>query len=150
DPDVPLKPMALLLLAVGLAAKRPEEHGLATDALIASITDGRLDGANLGRMMATLLPTGLIKVVRWAKTLSAAGQHSSLPARAVAAAIEQVLSASQILSPRDLSAVLELLRELLFGLDDPLSLPAARTYLEAQNAGGKANKLIQALLKLEA
>src|SRR5262249_33659113 len=47
DPDVPLKTMALLLLVLGLAAKEPSESGLATDALIASIEDGRLDGSNL-------------------------------------------------------------------------------------------------------
>ena len=48
DPDVPLRPMALLMLALGLAAKEPGESGLATDALIAAIDDGRLDAGKLG------------------------------------------------------------------------------------------------------
>ena len=49
DPDVPLKPMALMMLALGLAAKQPSENGLATDSLIAAIDDGRLDPSSSAR-----------------------------------------------------------------------------------------------------
>ena len=70
NPDVPLKPMALLMLALGLAAKQPGENGLATDSLIAAIDDGRLDACKLGATLAFLAP--MIKCVRLARTLSQA------------------------------------------------------------------------------
>ena len=54
EPDVPLRPMARLLIAVGLAAKLPELAGLATDALIAAIDDGRIDAARLGESLRTV------------------------------------------------------------------------------------------------
>ena len=48
DPDVPLRPTARLLLAIGLKAKLTEIAGLTTDVLIAAIEDGRLDADTLG------------------------------------------------------------------------------------------------------
>ena len=52
DPDVPMRPMARLVLAVGLSVKQPELAGLATDVLIAAIEDGRLDTDSLGESLA--------------------------------------------------------------------------------------------------
>jgi hypothetical protein len=89
NPDVPLKPMARLLIGVGLTAKVPEITGLATDALIAAIDDGRIDAARLGESLRIVwrwevrAPTrdtsrgptkaessvGVAKANRWAKTL---------------------------------------------------------------------------------
>ena len=78
DADVPLRPMALLLLTLGLAAKEPGEQGLATEALIAAIRDGRIDGIKLGGAMAQLWPSGLIKMARWTKALADAARVLAL------------------------------------------------------------------------
>ena len=54
NPDVPLRPMARLVIGAGLTAKVPEVTGLATDALIAAIDDGRIDAARLGESLRTV------------------------------------------------------------------------------------------------
>ncbi len=54
NPDVPLRPMASLLIGVGLTAKVPELTGLVTDVLIAAIDDGRIDAAKLGESLRTV------------------------------------------------------------------------------------------------
>ena len=69
-------------------------------------------------------------------------------ARVVATAIEELIAAGPALAPRDLSALLDLLRELKVGLGETVS-PAARAILSEMNAGGKTAKLIQNLLSLQ-
>ena len=69
DPDVPLGPMARLLLAATLSASSPELHGVAVDALIAAVDDGRIDGQILGEAIRRLLAEGLAKRTRLARTL---------------------------------------------------------------------------------
>jgi hypothetical protein len=113
DPDVPLRPLALLLLVLGLAAKQPGEHGLATDAAIAAIHDGRVDGERLGTVMAELLPTGLIKSARWAKTLGDVARVSPLHAHVVQVALARSLRGDPKRYPRDLHALVELFKELV-------------------------------------
>src|SRR5262249_8272706 len=113
DPDVPLEEMGYLLLALGLAAKDPGEHGLATDALIAAIDDGRVDAEGLGSILARLLPTGLVKAARYAKTLGQAARVSPLHAWTIACTLEGGLRHDPRQAPRDLSALLELLHGLL-------------------------------------
>ena len=137
DPDVPLRPMALLVLAIGLAAKEPGEHGLATDAAIAAIADGRLDGTKLGSVMATLLPTGLIKAARWAKTLGEAARISPLHAEIVRAAIARSLRGQPRSYPKDLHALVELLKELVVGTggridEDVVEVQVVVDYLSSQ------------------
>ncbi|MBS0204847.1 MAG: hypothetical protein JSS49_18220 [Planctomycetes bacterium] len=113
DPDLPLKPMALLMLVLGLAAREPGESGLATDVAISAISDGRLDGSRLGSTMASLLPTGLIKSARWAKTLQAISKASALHVEVVRDAISGSLRGNPKSMPKDLHALVELLKELV-------------------------------------
>lgn len=113
DPDLPLKPMALQLLVLGLAAKEPGQHGLAIDAAIAAIDDGRLDGPKLGSALSSLLPTGMIKSTRWARTLQAVSQASPLHVEVVRDAIASCLRGSPQAMPKDLHALVELLKELV-------------------------------------
>jgi hypothetical protein len=150
DPDVPLKPMALLLLALGLAAKEPGESGLAADALIHTIEDGRLDPDGLGEVMASLLSSGIVKAARWAKTLGDAARMSPLHARAVAAAIERALQAKPAKPTRDLVALLELLLELLMANGQALTPGPTREYLAGLDVSGKTAKLVTSLLALKA
>jgi hypothetical protein len=147
DPDVPLSPMALLMLALGLAAKQPGESGLATDSLIAAIDDGRLDACKLGATLAFLAP--MIKCVRLARTLSQAARVSPLHLHVVAQVIESAMRGDPAQAPRDLYALLELLKESLMELGASLSDAEARGYIEKIEAGGKTARLARELLALE-
>jgi Family of unknown function (DUF6493) len=148
DPDLAMKPMALLLLTLGLAAKEAGEHGLATDGLIAAIDDGRIDGPLLGGAMRSLLPTKLIIPSRWAKTLRDAARVSPSHARVVARALEHALGEELVEPPRDMLALLELLKELLIELGESISLTAARVWLAGWKAAGKSAKVVKDLLAL--
>jgi Family of unknown function (DUF6493) len=147
NPDVPLKPMALLMLALGLAAKQPGENGLATDSLIAAIDDGRLDACKLGATFEFLAP--MIKCARLARTLSQAARISPLHLQVVAQVIQSALRGDPAQAPRDLHALLELLKESLLELGASVSDAEARGYLEKIETGGKTIRLIRELLALE-
>ncbi len=100
-----MRPMARLVLAVGLSVKQPEIAGLATDVLVAAIDDGRLDGENLGESLAiawqlrietsthrsfdATIPfepqsVPFVKPPRWAKALGDAARSSPLHAGVIA------------------------------------------------------------------
>ena len=174
EPDTALGEMGLTLLALGLAAKEPGESGLATDAAIAAIRDGRLNGPLLGEAMASLLkvgvesltplqqklrernpkapvlkPGGMITAARWAKTLAEVARTSALHADAVHTALQHSLADQPSLRPADLAALLELLHELSVQLGTPISHPETRAFLESIQAGGKAGKLAKSILALE-
>jgi hypothetical protein len=91
DPDVPLGPYATLLLAFGLTAKDGSVHGLATDALIAAVEDGRLDPERLGAAIIQIAAVGAGKYPRWSKTLTEAARVSPLHAEAVRQTAQRVL-----------------------------------------------------------
>lgn len=148
DPDVPLKPMALMMLALGLAAKEPGENGLATDALIAAIDDGRLDAGKLGMALAFLAP--LTKGARLARTLGQASRISPLHAHVVVHTIQAVLRGDPAQPPRDLQALLDLLKESLTEMDGAITDAEARGYLENIKTGGRTARLVRELLALEA
>ncbi len=59
DPDVPLGEWGMTVLAIGLGHAERTFRGLATDALIAGVEDGRVSGSALGERMAWLFDTGL-------------------------------------------------------------------------------------------
>ena len=125
--------MARLLIAVGLGAKVPELAGLATDAVIAAIDDGRIDAAGLGESLRTVWrweaprstretsqgailvegSVGFARSNRWAKTLGEVVRASSLHAHVVACALEQVLAdgATGRRSSASVVPLLELMKE---------------------------------------
>jgi Family of unknown function (DUF6493) len=147
NPDVPLEPMALTMLALGLAAKQPGESGLATDSLIAAIDDGRLDASKLGAALAFLTP--LIKCARLARALSQAARISPLHLQVVAQVIQGALRGDPSHPPRDVQALLELLKESLLELGASVSDAEARAYLEKIETGGRTARLVRELLALE-
>jgi hypothetical protein len=149
DPDVPLQPMALLMLALGLAAKDATESGMATDALIAAIDDGRLDGDNLGKTLGLLAPTGLVKLTRWARPLSQAARISPLHARVIVHAIQVILGCTATKAPKDLHALLEILKENLLDQGNVITLADARAVLENSKATGKTARLVKDLVNLK-
>jgi hypothetical protein len=148
DPGTPLKPMARLLLAISLAAKEPGESGLATDICIRAVTEGRLAPDNWSDTLREILPSGLIKAGRWAKTLSAVAQTSPLHATVVQQSIQRALQGDPASMPRDFAQLLELLRELSIDLGQSIVDTGCRDFLAKIKPTGKAGKAARALLDL--
>ena len=144
-----MKPMALLLLVLGLGANVQPEQGLAAQALTAAIEDGRIDDAKLGEVMGRLLlrawSNGSVGRVRWAKS-----RMSPLHGQVVRAAIERSLRGDPSHAPQDLYAVVELLRELVFEAGDGLHSETARAFLRQLKRTSRAGKAAQVLLGREA
>ncbi len=145
DPDVPLRPMALLVLVLELAAKEPGEQGFATDIAVAAINDGRLDGIKLGSLMAELLPTGLIKAARWAKSLADVARSSPLHAEVVRVAVSRSLRGNIKKLPKDLHALVDLLKELVAETETPVDADA-RNFLTRISGSTKLAKATKAIL----
>ena len=142
-------PMAILLLAIGLATKEPGQSGLATDVFIEGISDGRLDASELGTCMGKLFPTGLITIRRWVTTLGGASRLSPDHANAVCVVLQRTLRGGGKTPPRDVSLLLELLHELMIELEIGVTDADARSFLEGcAKKGGKASKLAKSLLAL--
>jgi hypothetical protein len=139
--------MALLMLALGLAAKQAGESGLADDSLIAAIDDGRLDAGKLGAALAFLAP--MTKCSRLARTLSQAARVSPLHLLAVVQVIQGALRGEPAQAPRDVQSILELLKESLLELGTSVSDTEARGYLEKIATGGRTARLVRELLALE-
>jgi Family of unknown function (DUF6493) len=170
DPDVPLMPMARLLIAVGLGAKLPELAGLATDALIAAIDDGRIDAARLGESLRTVwrweaprstretsqdgsIVTGSVDFARsnrWAKTLGDVVRASSLHAHVVASALEQVLAdeATGRRASASVVPLLELMKEVSVTCGRAVSAEV-RASLETIGTGGRTGRVVKSLLELK-
>lgn len=144
DPATPLRDMGLMLLAIALAAKEPGEHGLATDAAIAAIEDGRLGSDNLGAMLLRVLASGLVKAARWANTLTQVARASDAHAAVVKLALERCLTLIDD-PPRDYAKLLELLKELCAQLDHGIA-GDNRSLLEAVTGSNKLAKTATALL----
>ena len=149
DPDTPMGETAHWLLVCGLAAKQAREHTLAVDWAIASLEDGRLDLACAARAMTAMLPTRLIKVQRWAKTLSLVAEASPLHAFGVLELLALALRGDSAQPPRDLVKLLDLFHETACAHGCALEDPEARAYLEGIAGQSKLAKLARKILALE-
>jgi hypothetical protein len=146
--DVPLKDMALLLLAEGLAAAEPGQKGIATDIVIMAIDDGRLDVVKFAACMGSLLPTGYIKISRWTKALSEISSVSNKHASAVRILIQGMLRHDPAESPRDLGGLIELLYELHVAAEQGLEDSEAISYFRKNKKGGKLGRFSKKLLAM--
>jgi hypothetical protein len=170
DPDIPLRPMARLLLCLGLNAKLPEIAGLATEAVVAAIDDGRLDAETLGESLGIVWQSHVetysygpaidpfknqthrvpfVKPSRWTKALGDVARTSPLHARVIAQAIERFLSddASRDRAPASLLPFLELLREASAESGRAASAKA-RGFLSSLKTAGKTGRVVKDLLAL--
>lgn len=147
DPFVQMGPMALLTLATGLGCLAPEVRSLSTDALIASIDDGRLVPAELGHIMNRLLLEGsAIPLQRWSKTLSDAARVSTHHAVQIRQVLENTLQGEASQVPRDLVKLIELLHELVASTGTSLETVSTRQFLGSLKTSGRTRKLVAALL----
>lgn len=147
DPFCALGPMACLLLALGLAACGTDLRGRARDALIAVISDGRLNAELLGATQRRLIETGANCFGRWAKSLRETARVSPTHRDAISDLFQRTLSGDPEKTPRDLAALLELLVELLCENGKTLEYESTRAYLSRLTTGGKVGKLAKQLLK---
>jgi hypothetical protein len=148
EPHTELGPMACLALALALAAEDNALRGHGQDGLIAAIGEGRLDVNELGPTMARLLDTGTNKFSRWARTMRETARVSPAHTRTVADLLARTLHGDPAKAPRDVSALLDLLFELLSETGDKLNDDHARDYLAALPFGGKTAKLSKQILAL--
>ncbi len=171
DPDVPLRAMARLLLAIALNVKLAEVAGLTTDLLIAAIDDGRLDADTLGEALRIVWSwrietwdyrpayecrppvqgsVAFVKPSRWTKALADVASASPLHARVIARAIEIFLAdeASTQRTAASLLPFLELLREVSIESGRAVSAEA-RAYLAQLGIAGKTGRVVAELLALQ-
>src|ERR1700759_3117771 len=127
--------------AKGNDGAKSQRSFLFQDGLIAAISEGRVNVTELSHAMSRLWDTGINRFARWAKGLRDVARISPMHAKEVTLLITQVLHGDPSKSPRDVSALLELLFELLsetgFRVDDQKT----RIYIQSLKAGGKAGKL---------
>lgn len=146
-PDVPMKPMATLMLALGLAGKEPGQVAIAVDALVQAHSEGRLDVALLAADIRECLRAEHAACARYAKSLRAALRIDASVAPALAAILSEAVAARPADPPKDSAAIMELLLELAVG--QGLSVPEATSaVLEGMQIGGKGKALRTKLLAL--
>ncbi len=147
EQNVPLKPMALLLLIAGLSSAEPGQKGIAIDIVVMSIDDGRMDIALLGDLMAEFVATGLIIVSRWTKAIKEIASISSRHAEAMRSLIQSLLRFNPENSPRELGGLIELLYELSIAADKCLEDEKAIEFFKNNKKGGKQGKFAKKLLQ---
>jgi hypothetical protein len=170
DADFPLRPMARLLLSLALNVKSPEVVGLATDAVVAAIDDGRLDGDTLGESLRIVWQLRVetdsygvdvahhknrthhvpfVKPSRWAKALGDIARSSLVHSRVIARAIELFLAdeASFSRPAASLLPFLEILRETSVETGRAVSAEA-RAFLSHLGTTGKTGRIVNDLMAL--
>lgn len=125
DVDRPWTDMAYLLSVVAIASRDQDASGLAVDALVEAIADGRVHPEPLGRTLAKLTTPYWLKLNRLCERLAEIARITPLHAWTIRGAVEQLLLAYDEL-PRDAHYLLALLRE----LHAQLGLPAAPPVVE--------------------
>ncbi len=147
DPDTPLTGPALALLCTALGAKNPGESGLATDVLIAGITDGRIDREQFGGSLGSYLKDGLLLGTRVSRALTQAAQSGPLHVEVIRSAVERAIVQHPEIRPADLGALLTLLRELSIACGAAIESSEARSFLGTV-LKGKSGTLARQILGL--
>lgn len=123
DRATPVGPIGVKLLACALGGKEPGQTAMAIDAFVVVVLEQRTQPALVAQEIRAILPSGLGKCSRYAKSLaSAARAHPAMPA-VVCDVLGTVLDSGEGAPPKDAGALLELLLELT--LANGLVLPVA-------------------------
>lgn len=147
DETVASGPMAMLLLACGLAGKDPGQSALAADALVRMTAEGRLDAPLLAATLQRLLASSLVKPARIRRSLEAAMRIDPTLAPVLADLLCDALPLACSPPPRDIARLLELLHEILLSTGRGLPANAARG-IAAWNLGGSGKALQKKLAAL--
>lgn len=136
------------LLMLCLASRGSRAIEVALDVAIDGVEQGRVRPDKLGHVLATLMPSGILKAKRVATTLSQIAATSPRHADFVISAIAGGLRGNPADAPRDIGALLSVLHELLIAQRARLEDDEARAWLQAQKRGGQVAKFRKALLAL--
>lgn len=136
-----------LLIAFALSSKEIGEATLATDALIATFEQSRLDPTTFATAMTEAASSGAIKFSRWAKQLQIAARVSSAMAVTIFHALESVIESGHMCESSSYLNLLQFQLELKFATRLNLTKPGAIATLSGLKAGGKTAKAIAQLLK---
>jgi len=139
--------MARTALWLGLLGRDEQARGIALDALIEGIGDGRADPKALAATLVDIASGSWIKIRRLTTALREAARPSILAERVIADILDRWIACWQSY-PRDANQVLTLELELLKNLDQGLS-PATRAVLFNLEAEGTTAKLAKELISLE-
>jgi hypothetical protein len=151
EPDVPIGPMALLMLCRGLNAIDKAAGQATVDALIALIDDGRLDGETLGAALHEFLLSGVVMPKRWPDRVKDVARSSRLALLVMRRALERSLHpGSGKRELRGMHVWLDLLREVCVEAGEAIDDPLTRQSLAAYPDGRKAKTAARALLALKA
>jgi len=148
DAHTQIGPMATLLMALGLGAKEAGESLLAADALVATIQQGRMNGAMLGQALAEAASSGAIKLSRWSKQLTRVSQTGLSVAGALFDALEILFASGHAHGAADVHKLIELQLQLAHLTQRSLTEPRAVENLRGVVAGGKTKRVRDALLAM--
>jgi hypothetical protein len=138
---------ASVLLAIGLSSKPSDEVALAVDAMAIAAEDGRLPVDAFGAVLRRMLPAGVVKIARWAKSFARVAAVSSVTADVAVRSLELALQGEVPGAlPRDLASAVELVLELRTASPGRPLPTATRAYLSALPKSGKLEKVKRALL----
>lgn len=140
--------MARRVLWLGTISRDGAARGLAVDALIDGIVDGRADVDRLSETLIEISAAGLVKWNRLADSLRQVGRTSVLAERIVAEIIDQLM-ASWASLPRNAHYVLSLQAELLANLGHA-PCDKTRQVLGTVKGSSKTAKLAKRLLEMRA
>ncbi len=148
DPDLRFSEMTQLALAMALLSKDPGARGLAIDALISLITDGRCTGEELGSVFANASDMkGLQPLNRLATALSDVARISALHRHVSIQVITSMIANMHLPAPEDLHYLLTPLYQWLLMTGEALP-DECRPLLNSIAGKGKTAKLAQTLLGL--
>jgi hypothetical protein len=144
DPDQLFSKPARYLVLASLMAKDGDVRGLAIDALIDAISDGRVTGQHLGKDLREFFKHKVVKANRFAEGLVAVSRQSVLHTY-VCSEILQVALAEQRRLPQNAHHILQCLLEWLIELKAPVS-EGVRETLSQVDGISKTAKLAKRLL----
>jgi hypothetical protein len=153
DPDTVPGPMGLLALCMAILSKDAGARGMAVDAMIALIADGRCVGAELGSALGALHgESEIVLLNRVSEALGQIARAGALAQHVSANIVEGFLAALHARGadpPKDLHHLLTPLNEWLAALG---SGPGEKTrgFLQSVKAGGKTKSVVSALLTMPA
>jgi hypothetical protein len=151
ETTTPLGDTAWLAVAGALVAKSPDLRRLATDAVVASIADGRFDADAAADALAWLAGTGLAKVSRLEPPLRDTGRVSPFHAVQAVRLVEALLARLDA-TPHGLHAPLEVALEHATTVGYAVERPDARAALERiagdVTPSSKLGRLARGLLDL--
>lgn len=146
--DRPMDELACLMLTIGLAGRDQDVRGLAIDAAIESIADGRLHPAVWGPVLSRLNEPGWLKLNRLGPNLAEVARVGPLHTWVVRQSVDALVAAYEKM-PRDATHLLELFNELIVQMGGAAS-PEAAAVLAKVRGSSKTAKLAKAILACDA